>query len=84
MCGGDKVDLSKVDRMTLTVLRKSEEPARWCITPLVATVDEPPKLTKPLLSKGPLLNEFGQSRLHEWATKTRSEKELIERLKIPN
>jgi len=81
MCGGDKVDLSKVDRMTLTVLRKSEEPARWCITPFVATVDEPPKLTKPFLPKGPLLDEFGQSRLHEWATKTRSEKELIERLK---
>ncbi|MCX7969644.1 MAG: hypothetical protein N3B10_14315, partial [Armatimonadetes bacterium] len=81
MCGGDVVDLRKVDRMTLTVLRKSEEPARWCLTPFVATVSEPPKLTKPLLPKGPLLDEFGQSTLHEWATKTRSENELIERLR---
>jgi len=81
MCGGDVVDLRKVDRMTLTVLRKSEEPARWCLTPFVATVNEPPKLTKPLLPKGPLLDEFGQSTLHDWVAKTRSESELIERLK---
>ncbi|MFN4227532.1 MAG: hypothetical protein ACK4F0_05275, partial [Candidatus Ratteibacteria bacterium] len=81
MCGGDVVDLKKVDRMTLTVLRKSEEPARWCLTPFVATIKEPPKLTKPLLPKGPLLDEFGQSTLHDWATKTRLESELIERLK---
>lgn len=81
MCGGDVIDLSKVDRMTLTVLRKSEEPARWCLTPFIATADEPPKLTKPLLPKGPLLDGFGQSTLHNWATKTRSESELIERLR---
>ncbi|MFN4179659.1 MAG: hypothetical protein ACK4I8_05060 [Armatimonadota bacterium] len=81
MCGGDVVDLKKVDRMTLTVVRKSEEPARWCLTPFVATFNEPTKLTKPLLLKGPLLDEFGQSTLHDWATKTRSESELIERLK---
>ncbi len=81
MCGGDVVDLRKVDRMTLTVLRKSEKPARWCLTPFVATVNEPPKLTKPLLPKGPLLDEFGQSTLHDWVAKTRFESELIERLK---
>ncbi len=80
MCAGDVVDLRRVDRMVLTVLRKSEEPARWCLTPFTATVDEPPKLTKPLLPKGPLLDELGQSRLHEWATKTRSVEELVARL----
>ncbi len=81
MCGGDVVDLTKVDRMALTVLRKSEEPVRWCLTPFIAMQEEPPKLTQLLLPKGALLDELGQSRLHEWATKTRSEEELVARLK---
>src|SRR5688572_25541340 len=64
MCGGERVDLQKVDRMTITVLRKNESPARWCLTPVTATTEEPPRLTELLLPKGPLLDELGQSTLH--------------------
>lgn len=80
LCGGQRVDLRKVDRMRLTVLRKGPHPARFCLTPLVAVAEEPPKLEAPILSKGKLLDELGQSKLHEWPTKTRSEEELIARL----
>src|SRR6185436_6660142 len=72
MCNGDRVDLRKVDRMTITVLRKPESPARWCLTPVTATSEAPPRLTELLLPHGPLLDELGQSTLHEWPTKSRS------------
>lgn len=81
MAGGSRVDLAKVDRMTLTVLRKSDEPVRFCLTPFTATVDEPERLSDPLLPEGPLLDELGQSTLHEWPTKTRSVEELTARLR---
>jgi len=79
-CSGDRVDLSKVDRMRLTVHRKSPKPARWCMTDFIAAEKEPPKIVHPVLPKGPLLDELGQSTLHEWPAKTRSVKELQERL----
>lgn len=81
MCGGDVVDLREVDRMTLTVLRKADEPVRWCMTPVVATAEEPPKLTSPVLPKGALLDMLGQSRLHEWEGKSRSAEEVTKRLR---
>lgn len=80
LCGGDRVDLSKVDRMTFTVHRKGLKPARWCMTPLAAAAAMPPKLTELVLPKGPLLDEFGQSALHDWTGKTRSAAELKTRL----
>ncbi len=80
MCAGDRVDLAKVDRMTITVLRKSDRPARFCLTPVVATAVEPERLDAPALPKGPLLDELGQSALHEWPTKSRSAEEVTERL----
>jgi hypothetical protein len=80
MCGGDRVDLEKVDRMTLVVVRKSAQPVRWAMTPLVKTMDEPPRLDKPLLPKGPLVDEMGQSRLHTWPGKTRSIDEMKKRV----
>src|ERR1051325_3210959 len=43
IAGGDRVDLREVDRMTLTVSKKGPRPARWCMTPLRATADEPAK-----------------------------------------
>jgi len=79
-CGGDRVDLSKVDRMMITILRKSELPVRWCMTPLTATVEEPPLLDKLILPKGKLIDELGQSTLHEWSTKSRSPEEVTKRL----
>jgi hypothetical protein len=80
LCGGQRVDLRKVDRMQLTVLRKGPHPARFCLTPIAAVAEEPHKLETPALPKGKLLDELGQSTLHEWPSKTRSEEELITRL----
>ncbi len=80
MCGGDRVDLEKVDRITLVLVRKSAQPARWAMTGLVAAKDEPPRIDKPVLPKGPLVDELGQSRLHTWPGKTRSVAEMKNRI----
>src|SRR4051812_39651674 len=80
ICGGDRVDLNQVDRLTLTLSRKGPNPVRWCMTELRAAAEMPPRLTKPALPKGPLLDEFGQSALHDWAGKTRSADDLQSRL----
>jgi hypothetical protein len=80
MCWNDRVDLRRVDRMRITVLRKSDRPARWCMTPITIAVQEPPLLTEPLLPKGPLLDELGQSTLHNWPTKSQGHEEVTARL----
>lgn len=80
-CAGDRVDLAKVDRLTFRVSRKSPLPARWCMTELMYSAGEVEKLAQPALPKGPLLDELGQSTLHEWPAKTRSVAELQERLR---
>ncbi len=80
LCGGDRVDLAKVDRLAFTVHRKGPQPVRWCMTPLAARPSAPPKLDELVLPKGPLLDEFGQSTLHEWTGKTRSAAELKARI----
>ncbi len=91
MCGGDRVDLAHVDRLTITVLRlaeqgkaeqgKSAPPVRWCQTPLCATVEAPPLLKELVLPQGPLIDELGQSALHEWPAKSRSADEVSGRLR---
>lgn len=81
MFGGDRVDLEKVDRILLAVWRKSEGPARFCLTPIAVTAETPPALTDPLLPKGPLLDELGQSRLREWPGKSASAEEVTARLR---
>jgi len=78
--GGSRVDVSKVDRLDLVVLRKGLLPVRWCQTALTATLDEPPRLTSPRLPKGKLLDELGQSATREWSGKTRDVDELKTRL----
>jgi hypothetical protein len=80
LCFGERVDLTKVDRLSLLVHAKSSLPARWCMTPLTVTLDEPPPLETPLLPKGKLLDAFGQSALHTWPGRTQTEAELITRL----
>jgi hypothetical protein len=50
------------------------------MTPIVATPQEPPKLTTLVLPKGALLDALGQSRLHEWEGKSRSPEEVTARL----
>ena len=79
-CGGERIDLSKVDRMLLTVEFKSHLPSRWCMTPILAAEDEPPKLNKLVLPKGPLLDELGQSTIHDWPTRSKDSTEVTERL----
>lgn len=79
-CDGKRVDLAKVDRLELVVLRKSDEPSRFSMTPLMASIEEPTKLESPLLPDGPLLDEFGQSTRLNWPEKTSGEEELLVRL----
>lgn len=81
MCHGDVVDLARVDRMILTVSRKSDAVARFCLTPVTATAEEPPLLEKLVLPKGPLIDELGQSTLHDWPGKSRDADEVTARMK---
>jgi len=81
MAGGAVVDLARVDRLTIQVLRKSERPVRWCQTPVTVTAGDVATLERPRLPRGKLLDEFGQSRLREWPGKTRNEAELTTRLR---
>ncbi|MDF1512890.1 MAG: hypothetical protein P1S60_03665 [Anaerolineae bacterium] len=82
MCGGDRVDLAKVDRMRLVVLRKGPDPTRFCLTAVSAVCPEqlPPKLHAPVLPQGALLDEMGQSTLHRWDGKSRDADEVAQRL----
>ena len=80
ICSGDRVDLAKVDRLTITVIRKSDEPVRFCLTPLTASAAEPERITTPLLPRGPLLDALGQSTIHDWAAKSRDGAEVTARL----
>jgi len=82
LVGGDRVDLAKVDRLTFTLVRKAPAPARFCMTPVIASPTEVPKLEKITLPKGPLLDELGQSTLHEWPAKTRSVDEMTRRVRV--
>jgi hypothetical protein len=78
--GGSRVDLSKVDRMAILVLRKSQRPVRWCQTAITATVEEPLRIAEPRLPKGVLIDELGQSTTRQWPGKTRSVAEMTARL----
>jgi hypothetical protein len=85
-CGGQRVDLTKVDRMRFEIERMPYAttgalPVRWCMTPFKALVREPSRLKKPVLPKGALLDKLGQSRLHKCPGKSRTEKEVTQRLK---
>ncbi|MEQ7123167.1 hypothetical protein ABN034_01480 [Actinopolymorpha sp. B11F2] len=81
LCWGDAVDVARVDRIELTVHRKGPDPVRWSMSPLCMAPDAPPLLDKPLLPRGPLLDELGQSTLHDWPSKTRSVAEASGRLR---
>jgi hypothetical protein len=80
-CSGDRVDLEKIDRITLKVFRKSPVTARWCMTPFVMTDQDVEKMSAPVLTKGPLLDELGQSTLHDWPAKSKSVEEVVERIR---
>lgn len=78
---GSRVDLKKVDRMTYKVLRKNDKPLRWAMTPILAARHQVPRITDPLLPKGKLLDEFGQSTLRTFPGKTKNVRQLTERLR---
>ncbi len=80
LCGGDRVDLAKVDRMRLVVNRKGPDPVRFSITPVRVTIEEPPVLDSPILPRGPLLDAMGQSALHVWAGKSQTPESVTARL----
>jgi len=80
-CSGERVDLAKVDRVTFSILRKSPFELRWCMTPLVATMQEPVLLESPKLPAGPLVDEMGQSTQQDWPTKSHSRQEVTSRLR---
>ena len=73
------MDLKKVDRVTLTI-QASLRPVRWCMTPVAITSDDVQRMDKPVLPKGKLLDELGQSALRTWPAKTKSVGELKDRL----
>lgn len=87
-CGGDRVDLQKVDRMRLIILRKSSQPARFCLTPMMSSAEEVPLIPHPVLPKGKLIDDIGQSIIHEWPGKTKNvdgmKEYLLNRLKSSN
>ncbi len=80
ICGGDRIDLAGVDRMTLKILRKSEKPSRFCITPFIFSEEQVRKIIHPVLPNGPLLDQMGQSTLHKWPGKSRSPEQVTRRL----
>ena len=77
---GERVDLEKVDRMKFEVYRTNGKPVRWCMTDITATQEEVSVITEPILPKGKLLDELGQSTLHNWPTKSKSVEEVTRRL----
>jgi hypothetical protein len=84
MCGGAAVDPAKVTRIELRLIRSDGQPVHFAITPILVTSQEPPKLTEPVLPRGKLLDGLGQSTLHEWPGRTRSEAEMLDRLHAQN
>ncbi len=80
-CYGKRIRLDRVDRVWFKVIRKGDGTARWCLTPLTATPGQVEPLTRPVLPKGPLLDELGQSRIRDWPGKTKSEDEVVARLR---
>lgn len=79
-CYGQRITLDKVDRMTLKVSRKSPGPTRFCMTDVTLSPGAVPRLRQPALPRGPLLDEMGQSTIHNWAAKTSSVSVMKQRL----
>ncbi len=80
LCWGDPVDVERVDRIELRLHRRGTDAVRWCMSPLTVTASPPDRLDRPGLPKGPLVDELGQSTLHDWPARTRDAEELTERL----
>ena len=81
LCWGYPVDLAKVDRLQLTVASKHNESVRWCMTPLSIAPKDLSTITHPVLPKGKLLDEFGQSALRTWSSKAQNANEVNTRIR---
>ncbi len=81
-CSGDRVNLEKVDRIRLIILRKSNQPSRFCISPMMFLSEEVPLIEHPVLPKGKLIDDIGQSTLHDWTGKTESADQMKQNLQI--
>lgn len=79
--GGQRVSLGRVDRLRVLVNMMGASPVEWCMTPIVATTDEPLLLDQPLLPVGPLIDELGQSIQRQWEGKSTSADEVTGRLR---
>jgi len=77
----DDLVTDSVDEATITVLRKTDQPARFCVGPVAFSAARPPRLEQPALPQGPILDALGQSTVHQWPGKTRDAAELTERLR---
>ncbi|MDX2160265.1 MAG: hypothetical protein SF162_02970 [bacterium] len=77
---GDRVNLAHVDTLRLFISRKGDEPVTWVMTPLTVSSAPPPALNAPMLPKGHLLDELGQSMIREWEGKSRSAEQVTARL----
>jgi len=73
---GQRVDLEKVDRMHIYINKKSTQTSKFCITDVVATENDVPVIEHPVLPKGKLIDDIGQSTIHKWPGKTKSLSEM--------
>ena len=77
---GDRVDLAQVDRLTIAVLRKSAPPTRFCLTPLVASVEEPALLSEARPAEGSAARRAGAEPLARLAGRSANAAEVTARL----
>lgn len=77
---GARLDPRCVDRIRLLVTRRGDPRPRFWLTPWALRSGAPPALTDPLLPRGPLLDDMGQSTLMDWPGKSRRPAEVTRRL----
>lgn len=82
LCSGDRVDPARVTRLTLSIAACGDSSVRFCVTPLTVSADEPGLIDSPLLPRGVLIDELGQSALRDWTGKSRSRQEVTARLEV--
>ncbi|MCC5806333.1 MAG: hypothetical protein JJU00_08385 [Opitutales bacterium] len=79
-CYGDRVQPTRVTRVVLALERTAESAVTWEMTLPVARSTEPPRLERPALAGGPLVDPLGQSLRRSWPGRTTDAAEMTERL----
>lgn len=77
---GLRVQLERVDRMRVKINMIGSSAVKWCMTVIGAVRNEPPLLDQPILPRGPILDELGQSTLLDWEGKSYTTAEVTARL----